>query len=77
MRTSPAQQQQQEKQKVVKTTTMKKGTAQNSAEAFRRTTAISDITLPDFNELDVKDLAPVVEAESPSSSLASSSNQSD
>ena len=31
-------------------------------------TAISDITLPDMNELDVKDLAPVVEAAPPSMS---------
>jgi hypothetical protein len=38
------------------------------------TTAISDITLPDFNELDVKDLAPVVEAAAPTMSAAGMNN---
>ena len=71
---SPAQQQQQEKQKVVKLMQRQKKAQPKTQQTFR-TTAISDITLPDFNELDVKDLAPVVEAESPSSSLSSSSNQ--
>ena len=67
---SPAQQQQQEKQKVVKLMQRQKKAQPKTQQTFR-TTAISDITLPDFNELDVKDLAPVVEAESPSSSLSS------
>ena len=39
-----------------------------------RTTAISDINLPDFNELDVKDLAPVVEAAAPTMSAAGMNN---
>ena len=40
-----------------------------------RTTAVSDISLPDFNELDVKDLAPVVEAAAPTMSTAEMNNQ--
>ena len=62
--TAPAAQKQ-EKQKVVKLMQRQKK-AQPSTQQTFRTTAISDITLPDFNELDVKDLAPVVEAASPS-----------
>ena len=58
--TAPAQQNQ-EKKKVVKLMQRQKK-AQPKAQQTFRTTAISDITLPDMNELDVKDLAPVVEA---------------
>ena len=39
-----------------------------------RTTAVSDISLPDLNELDVKDLAPVVEAAAPSMSEVGMNN---
>ena len=56
---APAQQQQ-EKQKGRETDAPTK--AQPKSQQTFRTTAISDITLPDMNELDVKDLAPVVEA---------------
>ena len=38
------------------------------------TTAISDISMPEFNDLDVKDLAPVVEAAAPSMSDAGMNN---
>ena len=48
--------------------------AQPKAQQTFRTTAISDITLPDMNELDVKDLAPVVEAAAPSMSDAGMNN---
>ena len=48
--------------------------AQPKAQQTFRTTAISDITLPDMNELDVKDLAPVVEAAPPSMSDAGMNN---
>ena len=59
---APAQQQQ-EKQKVVKLMQRQQKTPPTAQQTFR-TTAISDITLPDFNELDVKDLSPVVNAAS-------------
>ncbi len=62
--TAPAQQKQ-EKQKVVKLMQRQQKTQPTAQQTFR-TTAISDITLPDFNELDVKDLAPVVNAAAPS-----------
>jgi hypothetical protein len=65
--------QKQEKQKVVKLMQRQKK-AQPSTQQTFRTTAISDITLPDFNELDVKDLAPVVEAAAPTMSAASMNN---
>ena len=61
--TAPAQQQQ-EKQKVVKLM-QRQQKAQPKAQQTFRVTAVSDITLPDMNELDVKDLAPVVEAPLP------------
>ncbi|MDC0547815.1 terpene cyclase/mutase family protein [Opitutales bacterium] len=48
--------------------------AQPTTQQTFRTTAISDITLPDFNELDVKDLAPVVEAAAPTMSDAGAMN---
>ena len=48
--------------------------AQPKAQQTFRTTAISDITLPDMNELDVKDLAPVVEAAPPTMSDAGMNN---
>ena len=60
----PAAQQKQEKQKVVKL--MQRQQKTKTTQQTFRTTAISDITLPDFNELDVKDLAPVVNASAPS-----------
>ena len=72
---APAQQQQQEKQKVVKLMQRQKK-AQPSTQQTFKTTAISDIALPDFNELDVKDLAPVVEAAPPTMSQATMNNQS-
>ena len=65
--------QKQEKQKVVKLMQRQKKAQPSSQQTFR-TTAISDITLPDFNELDVKDLAPVVEAAAPTMSAASMNN---
>ncbi len=71
---APAQQQQQEKQKVVKLM-QRQQKAQPSTQQTFRTTAVSDITLPDFNELDVKDLAPVVEAAPPTMSQATMDNQ--
>jgi hypothetical protein len=54
--TAPAAQKQ-EKQKVVKLMQRQKKAQPTTQQTFR-TTAISDITLPDFNELDVKDLSP-------------------
>ena len=70
--TAPAQQNQ-EKKKVVKLMQRQKK-AQPKAQQTFRTTAISDIALPDMNELDVKDLAPVVEAAPPSMSDAGMNN---
>ena len=61
--TAPAEQQQ-EKQKVVKLMQRQQKSQPNTQQQFR-TTAVSDISLPDLNELDVKDLAPVVEAAAP------------
>ena len=69
---APAQQQQ-EKQKVVKLMQRQQKAQPKSQQTFR-TTAISDITLPDMNELDVKDLAPVVEAAAPSMADAGMNN---
>ena len=65
--------QKQEKQKVVKLMQRQKKAQPTTQQTFR-TTAISDITLPDFNELDVKDLAPVVEAAAPTMSAAGMNN---
>ena len=45
-----------------------------TAQQTFRTTAISDITLPDFNELDVKDLSPVVNAAAPSTGNVGTNN---
>ena len=45
-----------------------------TAQQTFRTTAISDITLPDFNELDAKDLSPVVNAAAPSTGNAGTNN---
>ena len=70
--TAPAQQNQ-EKKKVVKLMQRQKK-AQPKAQQTFRTTAVSDITLPDMNELDVKDLAPVVEAAPPTMSDAGMNN---
>ena len=70
--TAPAAQKQ-EKQKVVKLMQRQKKAQPTTQQTFR-TTAISDITLPDFNELDVKDLAPVVEAAAPTMSAAGMNN---
>ena len=69
---APAQQQQ-EKQKVVKLMQRQQKAQPKSQQTFR-TTAISDITLPDMNELAVKDLAPVVEAAAPSMADAGMNN---
>ena len=70
---APAQQQQQEKQKVVKLMQRQKKAQPTSQQTFK-TTAVSDISLPDFNELDVKDLAPVVEATPPPMSQSATMN---
>ena len=72
---APAQQQQQEKQKVVKLMQRQQKQQPSTQQTFK-TTAISDISLPDFNELDVKDLAPVVEAAPPTMTQASMNNES-
>ena len=69
---APAQQQQ-EKQKVVKLMQRQQKTPPTAQQTFR-TTAISDITLPDFNELDVKDLSPVVNAAAPSTGNVGTNN---
>ena len=69
---APAQQKQ-EKQKVVKLMQRQQKTQPTTQQTFR-TTAVSDITLPDFNELDVKDLAPVVNASAPSTGGAGMNN---
>ena len=66
-------QQQQEKQKVVKLMQRQQKAQPNTQQTFR-TTAISDISLPDLNELDVKDLAPVVEAAAPTMADAGMNN---
>lgn len=65
--------QKQEKQKVVKLMQRQQKTQPNTQQTFT-TTAISDITLPDFNELDVKDLAPVVNASAPSTGNVGTNN---
>ena len=70
---APPAAQKQEKQKVVKLMQRQKKAQPTTQQTFR-TTAISDITLPDFNELDVKDLAPVVEAAAPTMSDAGAMN---
>jgi hypothetical protein len=70
---APAQQQQQEKQKVVKLMQRQKKAQPSSQQTFK-TTAVSDISLPDFNELDVKDLAPVIEATAPPMSQSATMN---
>ena len=70
--TAPAQQKQ-EKQKVVKLMQRQQKTPPSAKQTFR-TTAISDITLPDFNELDVKDLSPVVNAAAPSTGNVGTNN---
>ena len=69
---APAQQKQ-EKQKVVKLMQRQQKTPPTAQQTFR-TTAISDITLPDFNELDVKDLSPVVNAAAPSTGNVGTNN---
>ena len=56
--------QKQEKQKVVKLMQRQKKAQPTTQKTFV-TTAISDISMPEFNDLDVKDLAPVVEAAAP------------
>ncbi len=71
---APAQQQQQEKQKVVKLMQRQKKAQPTSQQTFK-TTAVSDISLPDFNELDVKDLAPVIEAAPPQMTQTTMNNQ--
>ncbi len=70
----PVAQQQQEKQKVVKLMQRQKKAQPKTQQTFR-TTAISEISLPDFTELEVTDLAPVVETFAPTMSMASSNNQ--
>ena len=65
--------QQQEKQKVVKLMQRQQKSQPKTQQQFR-TTAVSDISLPDLNELDVKDLAPVVEAAAPTMAEVGSNN---
>jgi hypothetical protein len=65
--------QKQEKQKVVKLMQRQKKAQPTTQKTFV-TTAISDISMPEFNDLDVKDLAPVVEAAAPTMSDAGMNN---
>jgi len=65
--------QKQEKQKVVKLMQRQKKAQPKTQKTFV-TTAISDISMPEFNDLDVKDLAPVVEAAAPTMSGAGMNN---
>ena len=71
----PAAQQQQQVQKQMQKLMQRQKKATPSSKSEFKTTTISEITLPDFNELDVKDLAPVVEASPPQMSQASMNNQ--
>ncbi len=72
---APAQQQQQQQQQqLVKLMQRQKKATPTSKSEFK-TTTVSEISLPDFNELDVKDLAPVVEAAPPTMAQASMNNQ--
>ena len=72
----PAAQQQQQVQKQMQKLMQRQKKATPSSKSEFKTTTISEIALPDFNELDVKDLAPVVEAAPPQMSQASMNNQS-
>ena len=72
----PAAQQQQQVQKQMQKLMQRQKKATPSSKSEFKTTTISEIALPDFNELDVKDLAPVVEATPPQMSQASMNNQS-
>ncbi|MEL0098403.1 MAG: hypothetical protein VW907_02475, partial [Opitutae bacterium] len=71
----PAAQQQQQVQKQMQKLMQRQKKATPSSKSEFKTTTISEIALPDFNELDVKDLAPVVEAAPPQMSQASMNNQ--
>ena len=71
----PAAQQQQQVQKQMQKLMQRQKKATPSSKSEFKTTTISEIALPDFNELDVKDLAPVVEAAPPQMTQASMNNQ--
>ena len=71
----PAAQQQQQVQKQMQKLMQRQKKATHSTKSEFKTTTISEIALPDFNELDVKDLAPVVEAAPPQMSQASMNNE--
>ena len=71
----PAAQQQQQVQKQMQKLMQRQKKATPSSKSEFKTTTISEIALADFNELDVKDLAPVVEAAPPQMSQASMNNQ--
>ena len=55
-----------EKEKQVKLKQRQKSKAQPSVKNTFKTTAISDIVMPELNELDVKDISPVVSTTTPS-----------
>ncbi len=71
----PAAQQQQQVQKQMQKLMQRQKKATPSSKSEFKTTTISEISLPDFNELDVKDLAPVVEAAPPQMTQASMNNE--
>ena len=71
----PAAQQQQQVQKQMQKLMQRQKKATPSSKSEFKTTTISEIALPDFNELDVKDLAPVVEAAPPQMTQASMNNE--
>ena len=71
----PAAQQQQQVQKQMQKLMQRQKKATPSSKSEFKTTTVSEIALPDFNELDVKDLAPVVEAAPPQMSKSTMNNQ--
>ena len=70
----PAAQQQQQVQKQMQKLMQRQKKATPSSKSEFKTTTVSEISLPDFNELDVKDLAPVVEAAPPKMAQTSMNN---
>jgi prenyltransferase beta subunit len=72
----PAAQQQQQVQKQMQKLMQRQKKATPSSKSEFKTTTVSEISLPDFNELDVKDLAPVVEAAPPQMTQATMNNES-
>lgn len=71
----PAAQQQQQVQKQMQKLMQRQKKATPSSKSEFKTTTVSEISLPDFNELDVKDLAPVVEAAPPKMAQTSMNNE--